>query len=276
MEIAPIIGPVHMMIRATMEYLKTNIIKEKIIKLPDQAEAKKFFNYPYQALEEAVVNALYHRNYQEREPVEISIEPDNITIISYNGPDRSIKLEDLRKGNIKARRYRNRKLGDFLKELDLTEGRATGIPTIKKELKENGSPMPIFNTDEDRSYFLIEIPSHPDFIQELSIISLNGQNTNIAKEETSPQNDVLSALFNILLPKSIYILEQLLSGPLDKNEIFYRIKVSNQTYSKKRFLDPLINLNLIEMTIKNKPRCRNQKYRITDEGKHILHSYKSR
>lgn len=275
-EIAPIIGPVHMMIRATMEYLKTNIIKEKIIKLPDQAEAKKFFNYPYQALEEAVVNALYHRNYQEREPVEISIEPDNITIISYNGPDRSIKLEDLRKGKIKARRYRNRKLGDFLKELDLTEGRATGIPTIKKELKENGSPMPIFNTDDDRSYFLIEIPSHPDFIQELCVASINGQNNIIAKEDASPQEDVLSAIFNILLPKSIYILEQLLAGPLDKNEIFYRIKVSNQTYSKKRFLDPLIDLDLIEMTIKNKPRSRNQKYRITDEGKRILHSYKSR
>lgn len=222
------------------------------------------------------MNALYHRNYQEREPVEISIEPDNITIISYNGPDRSIKLEDLRNGIIKARRYRNRKLGDFLKELDLTEGRATGIPTIKKELKENGSLMPIFSTDDDRSYFLIEIPCHPDFIQELSIVSINEQHHIIVKEELSLQNDALSAIFNILLPKSIYILEQLLAGPLDKSEIFYRIKVSNQTYSKKRFLDPLIDLNLIEMTIKNQPRSRNQRYRITDEGKRILHSYKSR
>lgn len=274
-EITPISGPVHMMIRATMEYLKTNIIREKIIKLPGQAEARKFFNYPYQALEEAVVNALYHRNYQEREPVEISIEPDKITIISYNGPDRSIQLDDLRKGKIKARRYRNRKLGDFLKELDLTEGRATGIPTIRKELKENGSPMVAFDTDDDRSYFLIEIPSHPNFIHEDLHVS-SAQNTYQGPRNILLKNDALSAIYNLLLPKSIYILELLQTGPLERSEIFYRIKVSNQTYSKKRFLDPLISLNLIEPTIKDNPRSKHQKYRITEEGKNILHRYKNR
>lgn len=30
------------------------------------------------------------------------------------------------------RRYRNLRIGEFLKELDLTEGRATGIPKILK------------------------------------------------------------------------------------------------------------------------------------------------
>ena len=38
------------------------------------------FNYPYQAMEEAVVNSLYHRDYQDREPVEITVEPDKISI----------------------------------------------------------------------------------------------------------------------------------------------------------------------------------------------------
>jgi ATP-dependent DNA helicase RecG len=38
---------------------------------------------------------------------------------------------------------------DLLKELDLTEGKATGIPRIKKALKENGPPEPAFVFDED-------------------------------------------------------------------------------------------------------------------------------
>ena len=52
----------------------------------------------------------------------------------------------------------------FLKELNLTEGRATGIPTIQAELKKNGSAAATIETDELRSYFLIDIPCHPDFI----------------------------------------------------------------------------------------------------------------
>ena len=274
MEIPSIVGPVHMMIRKAMDYLKTNIIREKIEKQPHQAESKRFFNYPYQALEEAVVNALYHRNYQEREPVEISVEPDKITIISYNGPDRSIRLEDLRNGNIRARRYRNRKLGDFLKELDLTEGRATGIPTIIKELRTNGSPAAKFDTDEDRSYFLIEIPSHPDFVKDNINIELL-KNPESVNTSTVPM-DILTAVFNTLLPKSIYILEQLEYAPLDKSEIFKRIGVSNQTYSKRKYLDPLLESGLIEMTQKETPRSRIQKYQITEDGRIALHSYKAR
>lgn len=49
---------------------------------------------------------------------------------------------------------------DFLKELDLTEGRCTGIPTIQDELAKNGSPRASIETDEERSYFLMFIPVH--------------------------------------------------------------------------------------------------------------------
>ena len=59
-EIPKITGPVPHMIRATLDYLKTNVIQEHIFKPKERAESVKFFNYPYQALEEAVVNALYH------------------------------------------------------------------------------------------------------------------------------------------------------------------------------------------------------------------------
>ena len=61
---------------------------------------------------------------------------------------------------LKSRRYRNRRLGDFLKELDLTEGRSTGVPTIQAKLAENGSPRAIFETTDDRLTFLVTIPIH--------------------------------------------------------------------------------------------------------------------
>ena len=167
---APVIkGSVPTIIQATLDYLRTNIIREQIIKPKDKAESIRFFNYPYQALEEAVVNALYHRDYQVREPIEITIEPHAISILSHSGPDRSISEESIRAGRrLQTRRYRNRRLGEFLKELDLSEGRATGIPTIQEELKRNGSPSATFDTDSDRTYFLITIPCHPDLVSKSS------------------------------------------------------------------------------------------------------------
>ena len=71
--------------------------------------------------------------------------------MSFPGPDRSIRMADLRAGKAVSRRYRNRRIGVFLKELDLIEGRSTMISKVLKVMKENGSPPPEFETDGDRS-----------------------------------------------------------------------------------------------------------------------------
>ncbi len=188
-EIPPITGPVHLMIAEALNYLRINIVKERIKKVPDSEFSKRCFNYPYQALEEAVVNALYHRNYQEREPVEITIEPERISILSYSGPDRSISMQAIREAkSLRSRRYRNRRLGEFLKELNLTEGRATGIPTIQKVLAANGSPQAAIETDEARLFFLIDIPCHPDMVAPI-IIDNDKVATLQPNDATSDAND---------------------------------------------------------------------------------------
>lgn len=168
-EVPKIVGPIPKIINDTLSYIRTNVIKKRIIKPTDNEKSDKIFNYPYQAFEEAVVNALYHRDYQEREPVEITIEPTHVDILSYAGPDRSISAEAIKAARkLKARRYRNRRLGDFLKELDLTEGRATGIPTIQKALKDNGSMCATIDTDDDRTYFLMTIPCRKGFENDIT------------------------------------------------------------------------------------------------------------
>jgi len=212
---APIIkGSVPYMIREALNYLRTNVIKEQIIKPKDDERSIRFFNYPYQALEEAVVNALYHRNYQLREPVEITIEPERITILSHAGPDRSISLKAIKEAKIlRSRRYRNRRLGEFLKELDLTEGRATGIPTIQEELRKNGSGKAVIETDDDRTYFLMDIPCHPYWHQDVEKESLN----NMVKN-------------NILSSRQKQIIQLIQNTPhVTQIEMARKLNVSRQT-----------------------------------------------
>ena len=79
-------GPVHIQLKEALRYLQSMFIKEEIRKRPDRAEADRFYNYPYVALEEALANAVYHKDYAQREPIEISIRPDRIEILSFPGP----------------------------------------------------------------------------------------------------------------------------------------------------------------------------------------------
>ena len=227
-EVPKIVGPVPDMIKQALDYIRTNVIKKRIIKPKDKAESITFFNYPYQAIEEAVVNALYHRDYQEREPVEITIEPKKISILSYAGPDRSISLDAIHKAeHLKSRRYRNRRLGDYLKELQLSEGRATGIPTIQDELRKNGSEPARIETDEGRTYFLIEIPCRDGF-----------ENTNEPLNE--PLNKPLNEPLN---DKEILILKEISNRqPINRKLLIQLTGISESTVTRiisKLSADPL-------------------------------------
>lgn len=159
-------GPLGRIAKDALHYIQSNYLKQTVVKYDDRAEADRFWNYPYAAIEEAVINAVYHRSYEIREPIEVRITPVDLVVLSFPGPDRSIKLEDLQQGRAVSRRYRNRRIGEFLKELELTEGRSTGISKILKAVKVNGSPAPEFETDEDRTYFLIRLPIHLDAVKE--------------------------------------------------------------------------------------------------------------
>lgn len=157
-------GALYQMLALALAYIRDTTIVEMVTKHPDRPEATRSFNYPFEAIEEAVCNAVYHRSYEIREPIEVRILPDKITVTSFPGPDRSISKKDMAQYRFLARRYRNRRIGEFLKELDLTEGRGTGIPKILRKIEANGSPMPLFITDDERTYFIVEFPIHPDFL----------------------------------------------------------------------------------------------------------------
>lgn len=145
-------GPIWKQVKDALGYIQTNILEEKVEKIKNQAESVRFYNYPYNALEEAIVNDVFHKSYRDDSPVEIRIYTNQILNINYPGPAKWIDMEKFSQGKVRARKYRNRRIGEFFKELDLSEKQSTGIPTILNELKKNGSPLPEFDTDTERNY----------------------------------------------------------------------------------------------------------------------------
>lgn len=157
-------GPIHLQLQEALDYIRSQVIVEKVVKVDDKAEANRAYNYPYTAIEEVLSNAVYHKSYDDRNPIEVRIEPNSIIVYSLAGPMPPITNDDLQNERVLSRNYRNRRIGDFLKELDMTEGRSTGFPKIYRAMRNNGSPDPVFKTDGLNQYFLAELPIHPAFI----------------------------------------------------------------------------------------------------------------
>ena len=229
-------GPIHQQLRDALQYIRNTVIVEKVVKHPDRAEADRFFNYPFAAIEESLSNAVYHRAYDEREPIEVRIENDRIEIVSFPGPDRSITLEGLKNYRVSNRRYRNRRIGDFLKELHLTEGRNTGFKKILDALSANGSPKPEFETDDDRSYFISRLFIHEGF----------------SKDNSKPiqKNETMKQLLKQLLKQSEYQKILPIIDYLEDNEEISTETVKTLTGKSRstswRYIQTLCEANILE------------------------------
>lgn len=162
-------------------------------------------------------------------------------MLSFPGPDRSIRLADLQDGKAVSRRYRNRRIGEFLKELDLTEGRSTGVPKILRVMSANASPAPVFETDEDRTYFLVRLPMHEGF-------------SSITPEVTPEAYRLIAAL----------------KGEMSRAELMAHLELKDAEHFRKFYLAMALEQGVIERTIPNKPNSRLQKYRLTDLGKQVF------
>lgn len=245
-------GPLARMTREALNYIERNYLKQTIIKRPHRAEADRIWNFPYPAVEEALVNAVYHRSYEIREPIEVRITPEELVVLSFPGPDRSIRMKDLQAGRAVSRRYRNRRIGEFLKELDLAEGRCTGIPKIIRATKENGSPPPIFETDEEHSYFLVRLGANPE--------TLGGEKNTALPGVTDLEFSILKACAD---------------EPKGTAEILKILGYQSRTGSYKKAINNLTeNIKALKYTIPETPRSKHQKHYCTERGQAIIRASK--
>lgn len=299
-------GPLQQQIRSCLAYLKLELLKTETKKVMGQAESVTTSNYPYNAIEEALCNAVYHKSYSDEKPIEIQVLPDRIEILSYPGPLPPIKNEDLQQRRVIARDYRNRRIGDFLKELQLTEGKATGIPVIRDEMARNGNPEPVFYTDEEKTLFLVTLPCHAELkgtksvskdtklvsklsVEEVNLFFLEGIDiqslSSLIDHDITEVKDYIRTILvsksgtkskekgtksRISGTKTLALIDMLAFGLKSRVELLTGINLYNRTGNFNNYIKPLLDNGIIEMTLPDKPNSRFQKYRLTEKGKKLL------
>ena len=103
--------------------------------------------YPRRALQEAMVNALAHRDYELADPSRFTSYSDRIEFVSPGSLPFGVTLDDLRNRSVTPR-WRNQSLAWFLSRLQLAQAEGQGIQTIRSTMKAVGCPPPKFNATD--------------------------------------------------------------------------------------------------------------------------------
>lgn len=151
----------------------------------------------------------------------------------------------------------------YLKELDLTEGRSTGLPKMFEKMAHNGLPKPVFETDEDRAYFLVRLPVHE------KVAKLEQANSDVT-DQVGAKQGLSSEQVTHQVTHQVEGLLLACVGELSRSQLMKEVKLTDRVNFRESYLNPALEAELIEMTQPDSPRSPTQKYRLTPLGKQML------
>lgn len=213
------------MLAEAVSFCRRNM-KVKTVISPDTAERTDIPEYPIEAIREAIVNALIHRDYSvytEGTPIQIDFFSDRLEIHSPGGLYGRLTVEDLGHARPDLRNPTLAAMSEFMLK---TENRYSGIPTIRREMAAAGLPEPVF---EDRR-------------NEFVVILYNKADDTTLSSDT--QKDILAFC----------------KSPRSRKEIAEYLGLASISYAITQYVQPLVNAGKLKMTIPDRPKSTKQKY----------------
>jgi ATP-dependent DNA helicase RecG len=112
--------------------------------------------YPVEALREALVNAVAHRQYEDAgRKIILEVFPDRVVVSSPGLPPAPITLTNLRKGKYRPC-SRNPVLAQCLSYFHRIEERGSGFRRMRSQMLDHGLDQPLIGTDT--GYFQVTFP----------------------------------------------------------------------------------------------------------------------
>ena len=222
-------GNIMEMLEQALRFVRKNMRTKTMID-PDTGKRTDQTDYPLTAVREAVLNALVHRDYSmntEGMPIQILMFEDRMEIRNPGGIYGRMKINQL--GKIQPD-TRNPVLASALEVLRVTENRYSGIPAMRKAMKEYHLQEPEFI--DERGNFVVKFYKH-------------------VCESQEKAEDISEEIKNLLI---------FCRTPRTRKEISEYLGLSSMTYAIQRHINPLIKKGLIHLSIPEKPSSPKQLY----------------
>ena len=218
------------MLDQALAFVRKNMRIKTIIN-PNSGKREDRTDYPIIAVREALLNTLVHRDYSihtEGMPIQILMYPDRIEIRNPGGIYGRLRVDQLGKMQPDTR---NPVLVTALEVMGLTENRYSGIPTIRRSMKDFNLEDPVFA--DERGTFTVILYNRD------SIRDNTSQRKMTEKEEE---------LLNFLkIPRS-------------RNEIAEYLGIGTIAYVMQTYINPLVEKGLVRLTIPEKPKSPKQRF----------------
>lgn len=225
------------MVEQALGFCRRNMKTRTIIDKKTGARNDKT-EYPVDALREAILNAVIHRDYSihtEGTPVQIDFFTDRVEIHSPGSLYGRMSVEQL---GIAKPDLRNPALAVMTEMLTEAEHRYSGIPTMRNAMKEYGLPEPKF--ENRRNEFVVTLYN------------------NGASMETS---DAVESGKNLL---------EFCREPKTRQEIADYLNIETIFYAMQHYVQPLIVAGKLAMTMPEKPKSRNQKFYTVKQNNYCI------
>lgn len=225
-------GTIHAMAEEAQQFCLRNMKVRTII---DPATGKRTdrTEYPPEAVREAILNALIHRDYSfytEGTPIQINFFADRLEIHSPGSLYGRMTVEQLGYSKMDLR---NPALAVMAEVLTGSENRYSGIPTMRREMAAYGLPAPVF--ENRRNEFVVIFYNTP--------------------VQASPASNPAGAVSN----KEKALLE-FCKTPRTRQEIAEYLGIKTVFYVMQHYVQPLLDSGKLAMTIPEQPRSKKQRF----------------
>lgn len=225
------------------------------------AQADIVYEIPVQAVTEAIVNAVIHRDYTSTGAVQVMLFRDRLEVWNPGGLPKGLTVEKLQG------RHRSMPVNPLLANpvylAGYIEQIGTGTTDLIDRCVQHGLPRPTFAQEDD---FLLTIYRRPP--QDAPQVTPQDNSLNINQKDgftpqVTPQDGV------VVTPQVIRLFRVVGDEERSKQEIMAILGLSDTKNFKEMYLQPALAAGLIEMTIPDKPTSSNQKYRKTNKAKEL-------
>ena len=186
-------GTIIEQIEEAMDFIRKNINVEFV--MTGKPAREEIWDYPLEALREAVINAVCHRDYTAPSNTEVRIYDDELIVWNPGGLPLGLTVEDLYKPHPSV--LRNKGIGGIFYDMGLIEQWGSGIEKMRKACIKAGIPEPKFEEHQGfRVIFRKDIYTE-EYLKKLGLNERQIKAVIYVKEKGKITNKEYRGLFKI-------------------------------------------------------------------------------